>query len=79
MDLQHRVRELGIPIMTVVGSLETRARRAHAAEIERLTGAHRLIVEGGGHLCHLSHPDRVNAGVLDWCAGVSARAGDGVE
>jgi len=51
----------------------------HAAEIERLTGAHRLIVEGGGHLCHLSHPDRVNAGVLDWCAGVSARAGDGVE
>ena len=79
MDLQHRVRELGIPIMTVVGSLETRARRAHAAEIERLTGAHRLIVEGGGHLCHLSHPDRVNAGVLDWCAGVSARARDGVE
>jgi len=79
MDLQQRVGELGIPIMTIAGSLETGARQAHAAEIERLTGAHRLTVEGGGHLCHLSHPDQVNAGVLKWCAEVSARIGDGVE
>ena len=79
MDLREQVGALQIPVMTIVGTLETPSRKAHAAAIEELTGAQRLSVDGGGHLCHLSHPERVNPYLHAWCTEVSARVGDGVE
>ena len=79
MDLREQVDALRIPVMTIVGTLETPSRKAHAAAIEELTGAQRLSVDGGGHLCHLSHPERVNPYLHAWCSEVSARIGDGVE
>lgn len=79
MDLREQIGALKIPVMTIVGALETPSRKAHAAAIEELTGAQRLSVDGGGHLCHLSHPERVNPYLQAWCSEVSARIGDGIE
>lgn len=79
MDLREQVGQLNIPVMTIVGSLETHSRKTHACEIEQLTDARRLTVNGGGHLCHLSHWKTVNAGLLGWCSDLSARITDRIE
>ncbi len=66
MDLRAEIEGLTLPILTVVGSLETASRKAHARAIQSLTGAEELTVPGGGHLCNISHGQRVNDGISAW-------------
>lgn len=67
MDLRPEIDGLTLPILTVVGSLETASRKAHARAIQSLTGAEELTVPGGGHLCNVSHSQQVNDGISAWC------------
>ena len=66
IDIRKEIAALTLPILTVVGSLETASRKTHARAIQSLTGAQELSVPDGGHLCHISHGQLVNDGICAW-------------
>lgn len=63
-----------IPTLIVTGSLETVARKQHAAHLVRLMPeAAEVVIEGAGHLSNLSHASRYNALVMEFCCAIERR------
>lgn len=63
-----------IPVLIVTGSLETEARKQHAAHLlSVLSGAAEVVIEGAGHLSNLSHAPRYNALVMEFCCAIERR------
>lgn len=66
LALRFRARDLpGIPVFSIHGSMD----RIIPAGSEPRD----LIIEGGGHLISMSHPDAVNAAILGWLGALAPR------
>jgi 3-oxoadipate enol-lactonase len=73
-DITGRLGEIGCPALIIHGTADT-AIPMERAEIVRdgLAGPATLIqVEGGTHATNLSHPDQVNAAILDFLGSLEA-------
>jgi len=75
IDIRDRLRQCRIPTLVLTGSEETPSRRIHGAAIANLTGGRIEEIEGGGHLCNLSHPARTNAALAAFLGQCRARTG----
>lgn len=56
VDLRSRVSELSCPVLLVVGSRDRFTGDASQRMAEMLPHAQVVSIEGGGHLCHMTHP-----------------------
>lgn len=70
-DIRPLLSMLNLPVLTVVGSLETASRKAHAQALQTLLHAETAVISGGGHLCQLSHPEVVNHAISRWLGGLA--------
>lgn len=68
MDIRATLAQHSPPVLAITGSLETSARQQHDAAVANLTGGQQVFVEGGGHLCNLSHAQVVNTHLHNWLA-----------
>lgn len=67
---QADCRNIRAPVLAITGAHETPWRHRVAAALHSATGALRVDIAGGGHLCNLDRPDAYNAalgGFLDAC------------
>jgi pimeloyl-ACP methyl ester carboxylesterase len=76
VDVAALLSAQSIPTLIVTGSLETEARKQHAAHLlSVLSGSAEVVIEGAGHLSNLSHASRYNALVLEFCCAIERRRG----
>lgn len=54
------------PLVVISGSAEVASRREHAAVLRTLPSCREVIIEGGGHLCNVTHAEAVNEALLEW-------------
>lgn len=54
------------PLLVISGSAEVASRREHASVLRTLPGCREVIIEGGGHLCNVTHAEAVNNALLEW-------------
>lgn len=76
VDLRARVRELACPVLLVVGSRDRFTGEASQRMAAMLPRASLVAIEGGGHLCHMTHPKPFLAAVLPFLAGAVTRAAE---
>lgn len=67
-DVASRLAGSPLPTLIVTGEYEVAARKQHAEHLlELLPNAAQVVIDGAGHLCNLSHADRYNHLVMDFC------------
>ncbi len=54
------------PLLVISGSAEVASRREHASVLSALPSCREVIIEGGGHLCNVTHAEAVNDALLEW-------------
>jgi len=54
------------PLLVMSGSAEVASRREHASVLRTLPTCKEVIIEGGGHLCNVTHAEAVNNALLEW-------------
>jgi len=54
------------PLLVISGSAEVASRREHASVLRTLPTCKEVIIEGGGHLCNVTHAEAVNNALLEW-------------
>jgi pimeloyl-ACP methyl ester carboxylesterase len=72
VDLRSRVSELRCPVLLVVGSRDRFTGDASRHMAKLVPQAQVVAIEGGGHLCHMTHPKPFLAAVQPFLAGASA-------
>ena len=76
VDVAALLSAQSIPTLIVTGSLETDARKQHAAHLLGvLSGSAEVVIEGAGHLSNLSHASRYNELVMEFCCAIERRRG----
>ena len=73
MDLSAALPGLDIPMLVIEAEHESASRRRHGRFLVEFCGADHLAMPGG-HLCHFTHPQVFNEGVLNWFARLGHRA-----
>jgi|DEB0MinimDraft_6_1074348.scaffolds.fasta_scaffold31091_1 pimeloyl-ACP methyl ester carboxylesterase len=73
MDLSAVLPGLDIPMLVTEAAHESALRRRHGRFLVEECGADHLAMPGG-HLCHFTHPQIFNDGVLNWFARLDHRA-----
>lgn len=69
MDLRSTLPNLQAPLLVVTGSQETASRQQHASYLaDQVPHARLMTIDGGGHLCNITHHDAVNTEVRRWLA-----------
>jgi len=74
VDLRSRVSEIRCPVLLVVGSRDRFTGEASRQMTQLVPQAQMVSIEGGGHLCHMTHPKLFLAAVQPFLAS----AGGGV-
>jgi 3-oxoadipate enol-lactonase len=74
VDLRARVHELRCPLLLVVGSRDRFTGPASEQMVSLVPCASRVAIEGGGHLCHMTHPRAFLSAVLPFVARASEPA-----
>ena len=55
----HRLGELGMPVLLIVGELDTKYVDIAHRMADQISEARVEVIEGAGHACHLEQPERV--------------------
>ena len=71
MDVGAKLETLGVPLLVVPGEHEVSSRWRHTEVLAGLANAQSVVIEGGGHLCNVSHPGAVNRAIGGWLATLS--------
>jgi len=70
-DILDLLAQLQVPALVITGTEETPSRKAHGDAIADLLRGDVATIDGGGHLCNLSHPNAVNAVLKNFVAACS--------
>lgn len=73
MNLSGELPGLSVPMLVIEAEHESALRRRHGRFLVEVCGADHLAMPGG-HLCHFTHPQVFNEGVLNWFARLDHRA-----
>ncbi len=69
MDVRSALPNLQAPLLVVTGSQETASRQQHGAYLSnQVPHGQSITIDGGGHLCNITHHDAVNTQVRRWLA-----------
>ena len=71
MDVGAELDMLQVPLLVVTGEHEVSSRWQHTEVLAGLANAQSVVIEGGGHLCNVSHPGAVNRAIGGWLATLS--------
>jgi pimeloyl-ACP methyl ester carboxylesterase len=67
-DVASRLQGSPLPTLIITGEYEVAARKRHAEHLlELLPNSAQVIMDGAGHLANVSHADRYNHLVIDFC------------
>jgi len=72
MDMDGDLQALDLPMLVLKGEYEVSSRCQHAEVLAALPNAQSVVIDGGGHLCNLSHPEAVNRAIVNWLVNLPA-------
>ena len=72
MDMADDLQALDLPVLVLTGEHEVSSRCQHANVLAALPNAQSVVIDGGGHLCNLSHPEAVNSAIVTWLTNLPA-------
>ena len=70
LDIRTQLAALTLPRLVRSGSKEVASRRRHAAALTAMQNTQAAVIEGGGHLCNISHGGAVNSAISAWLLSV---------
>jgi 3-oxoadipate enol-lactonase len=71
VDLRTRISELSCPVLLVFGASDRFTGEASRLMTELVPHARAVSIEGGGHLCHMTHPKPFLAALQPFLAGAA--------
>ena len=71
-DLTHRLGEIAVPALVIHGDADVAIPLSKAEELAQGLHAQLVVVPGAGHAANLTHPEPVNAAIVEFLAAVVA-------